>query len=122
MKSKPGIMKAHETDGVKASITQNVISEEITDMDYGENIMHDGPYVPKPKSTWVRLNREAYGPGEKGSGQYQSVLRKSSATETENRGSHTDYDVQPGERGKMDTCDKEDEQISAGVAGHPCRK
>ena len=86
------------------------------------NNMHDGPEVNKPKSTWVRLRREFHGPNEKGSKQPLLLLGKRSATEPENRDSHTGYEAQTGKRSKTEANDKDDDQTSARVVGHPCRK
>ena len=119
---KSGSMKAYLTDVIKAGVMHEEALEEVTTMDYMDTNMQGGPHVPKAKSTWVRLNREAYWPGEKDSGQNKPVLRKRSATEIENRGSHKSFDAQFRKRGKLDTCDKDEAEISAGVEGHPCRK
>ena len=74
MEEKSGSMKAHETDVIKAGVMHEEVSEEVTTIDYVDTNMQVGPHVPKPKSTWVRLNQEAYGPGEKDSGQNKPVL------------------------------------------------
>ena len=50
------------------------------------------------------------------------MLGKRSATEPENRDSHTRYEAQNGKRSKTEADDNDDDQISVRVAGHPCRK
>nr|POE48527.1 hypothetical protein CFP56_61072 [Quercus suber] len=117
-----GILKECETDGVNGSNGCAIISEGQADMEHVETIMHDGPEVTKPKSTWVRLQRKVHGPSENVSKKPLLVVGKRKATEPENRDSHTGYETQIGKKGKTAADDKEDDQISARVAGHPCRK
>lgn len=104
-----GRIKEHGTDGYIASIMHATISEEPLDMDYMDYGMHDGPEVPKPKSTSVRLRRELHGPSEKGSEQYMSMLRKRGAKELENKDNHTGCEAQSGKRGKVEVDDKDEE-------------
>ena len=87
-----------------------------------DSYMHDGPDVPKPKSTWVRMKHVDRGPKEKESGEIQSVLRKRTATEIRDREGDTSTEAHGGKRGKMEAHDKYSNKISARVDDHPCRK
>lgn len=84
--------------------------------------MQDGLAERKPKSTWTRLSRKDYGPGEKVSGEHHSVLGKRVITETVGNDYDMELEAQTGKRGKVESHEKGEDELSVSVVDHPCRK
>ena len=116
-------IEVHRTAGFNVSVMENMANTvEPMQNKQVDIYMQDGPDVPKPKSTWVRMKHVDRGPKEKESGEIQSVLRKGTATEIRDREGDTSTKAHGGKRGKMEAHDKYSDKISARVDNHPCRQ
>ena len=116
-------IEVHGTAGRNVSVMENMTNTIKPMQNKQVDIyMQDGPDVPKPKSTWVRMKHVDHGPKEKESGEIQSVLRKRTATEIRDREGDTSTEAHGGKMGKMEAHDRYSHKISVRVDDHPCRK
>ena len=75
-----------------------------------------------PKGTWTRICRKDYGPREKGSGEQLSVLGKRVLTETMGNDYDMEFEAQTRKQGRAESHGKGEDEISARVLDHPCRR